>query len=384
MRGVRALVLLPLILLLPRSSCASIKPASLLSVVQRGNAARVRALLTEPRAVPFTAVQRLQALCVVLDHAHTSKRDRAAQLGIMEREEVALALLAPLGGSSTPAVAEAVAATAAAATLIARGSCVTGEYTATVLYYAVLRMLPRLTEALLAAGADPLLPLPVGQSGSLLTMALRDTSAPVPCLNALLLHSGDIGVGSGGGEGSGGGGRAGAGSTAGRYAKELLAQQDEDGATALFYACLLDASSAEEQRATKVPLVARMLAAGADPTLSNKRVNTPLSEAVQTNCSACVRLLLDAGVDCDPHNRDMNGQMLGATPLAEAALLGLLEIAEILLDAGADANAVSAQVLLQQLLLPPTPPGRLTNPQPVLGDGMGLACPYRGTRRSTG
>ena len=56
---------------------------------------------------------------------------------------------------------------------------------------------------------------------------------------------------------------------------------------------------------------------------------TPLHFAVQGDCTECVQLLLDAGLEIDAENGD------GITPLMQAAVMGHEQVLVVLLDHGA-------------------------------------------------
>lgn len=272
---------------LGRVAAAADAQQQLSRAAQSGDVARVRALLADPATAPASMLEPRRVLCDLMESSFDPRDD--SFLARPQHADTALALL------SVEASAQV------------RTPCHGGR---TVLYYAVLLMLPSLVRELLARGADPLAPMPSEESGSLFTMALRDSADAAPCCLALLRSE----------------------HLSAATVRALLLQRDEDGAQALFYACL----------SANAPLTKEMLARGADPSARNRRGNTPLSEATQTNCTECVVLLLGAGAAPDVHNDDHNGQMHGSTPLAEAVMLGFEAIAALLLGAGADPNALSS------------------------------------------
>src|SRR5690606_3396768 len=81
-------------------------------------------------------------------------------------------------------------------------------------------------------------------------------------------------------------------------------------------------------------MVRALLAAGADPSVTNNYGSTPLAEAVKLADLELVRMLLDAGAHPDSPNLD------NQTALMLAAHLGKLDIATLLIERGASVNAV--------------------------------------------
>jgi len=82
-----------------------------------------------------------------------------------------------------------------------------------------------------------------------------------------------------------------------------------------------------------LPLVERLIAAGARVDVSNDYGATPLTEAVKAIDEPLVRVLLEAGADPDSPNLD------GQTALMLAAQDGAMELARLLVEHGADVNA---------------------------------------------
>jgi len=100
--------------------------------------------------------------------------------------------------------------------------------------------------------------------------------------------------------------------------------RDEQGATALLHAC----------GAGHRDIAARLLEAGADPSLAARSGVTPLAAAVAARREALVALLLQHEVAIDQRLPNET------TALMVAAAMGYPDIAEQLLGAGADVNAI--------------------------------------------
>ena len=103
-------------------------------------------------------------------------------------------------------------------------------------------------------------------------------------------------------------------------------QRSSDGTTALHWAVYND----------DVPLVDRLLAAGADPNARNDYNATPLVEAAIVSNPAVIKRLLKAHADVESANAD------GQTALMVIARSNNVEAAKLLLKAGAKVNAREA------------------------------------------
>jgi uncharacterized protein len=103
-------------------------------------------------------------------------------------------------------------------------------------------------------------------------------------------------------------------------------QRGADGTTALHWAVY---NNDED-------LVAKLLAAGANPDARNDYASTPLAEAAVVGNTAIIRRLLKAGADVESPNAD------GQTALMVVARSANVEAAQLLLKAGANVNAHEA------------------------------------------
>jgi ankyrin repeat protein len=103
---------------------------------------------------------------------------------------------------------------------------------------------------------------------------------------------------------------------------DVNARQD-DGTTALHWAAYHD----------DLPLLRRLLKAGARANVANDYGSTPLAEAAERADPEALRLLLDAGANVESPNAD------GQTALMTVARTDMVEAAKVLVAHGADVNA---------------------------------------------
>jgi ankyrin repeat protein len=99
--------------------------------------------------------------------------------------------------------------------------------------------------------------------------------------------------------------------------------RQEDGTTALHWAAYHD----------DLPLLRRLLKAGAKPNVANDYGSTPLAEAAERADPEALRLLLEAGADVEAANAQ------GQTALMTVARTDMVEAAKVLVAHGANVNA---------------------------------------------
>ena len=99
--------------------------------------------------------------------------------------------------------------------------------------------------------------------------------------------------------------------------------RQEDGTTALHWAAYHD----------DVPLIRRLLKAGAKVNVANDYASTPLAEAAERADPEALRVLLEAGAEVESPNAD------GQTALMTVARTDIVEAAKVLVAHGANVNA---------------------------------------------